>query len=200
VALTEELAATWLQQLLARIQAQNAQQQSALMAAPEPPRIPAWQPDDDELATPMAMAALAGMPAAAPPIVQQSPPGHFVAAASQQVGLPPGLVERIIQVESGGKPRAASEKGAMGLMQLMPGTAQRFGVTDPYDPQQNVAAGTQYLRFLVDRYNGNLALAVGAYHAGEGNMDQWLAGKRSGVGPKTKAYVRKVLGVELTRG
>ena len=200
MALTEELAATWLKQLLARIQAQNAQQQSALMAAPEPPQLPAWQPDDDEWAATMAMSAPAGMPAAAPPIVQQSPPGNFVAAASSQVGLPPGLVERIIQVESGGKPRAESEKGAMGLMQLMPGTASRFGVTDPYDPQQNVAAGTQYLRFLVDRYNGNLALAVGAYHAGESNMDQWLSGKKSGVGPKTKAYVRKVLGVELTRG
>jgi soluble lytic murein transglycosylase-like protein len=198
VALTEELAATWLKQLLARIQAQNARQQSALMAAPERPPAPAWQPDVDEWAA--TMAAPGGMPTAAPPTMQQSPPGNFVAAASQQVGLPPGLVERIIQVESGGKPRAASEKGAMGLMQLMPGTAQRFGVTDPYDPQQNVAAGTQYLRFLVDRYNGNLALAVGAYHAGEGNMDDWLAGKRSGVGPKTKAYVRKVLGVELTRG
>ena len=112
-------------------------------------------------------------------------------------GLPEWLVPRVIQAESGGNPRAVSPAGAMGLMQLMPATAQRFGVRDPFDPEQNRRAGTEYLAWLYRRYGGSLPLAVAAYHAGEGNVDRYLQGRPSGVGPRTRGYVQKVLGVSL---
>jgi soluble lytic murein transglycosylase-like protein len=85
----------------------------------------------------------------------------------------------------------------MGLMQLMPATARRFGVTDPFDPAQNQRAGTEYLAWLYRRYGGSLPLAVAAYHAGEGNVDRYLQGRPSGVGPRTRGYVQKVLGAPL---
>lgn len=164
-------------------------------AGPEPSRPPPWMNLAGGMQDEPAMSP-AQVP---PPAVFASPRPAYAAALADSAGLPPGLVERIIQVESGGNPKGTSPAGAKGLMQLMPETARRFGVTDPHDPQQNVRAGTQYLSWLVDRYKGNLAYAVAAYHAGEGNLDNWLAGKKSGVGPKTRAYVRKVLGVELIR-
>ena len=111
---------------------------------------------------------------------------------------PPGLLERMVKVESGGNPRAVSRSGAMGLLQLMPGTAKDLGVTDPFDPAQNIAAGRRYLEQMHRRY-GDWRLAAMAYHAGPGNVDKWLAGKRSGVGPRTLAYPEK-LGLGSARG
>lgn len=99
-----------------------------------------------------------------------------------------------IRTESGGNPKARSSAGAMGLLQLMPGTAQDLGVNDPYDPVANVAAGKQYLGGLLDHYGGDMRTALMAYHAGQSNVDNYLAGKKSGVGPLTKAYPDKILG------
>jgi soluble lytic murein transglycosylase-like protein len=109
------------------------------------------------------------------------------AAARHQVD--PALVKAVINTESGWNPSAVSRKGAMGLMQLIPGTAQRFGVGNPYDPAQNVEAGTSYLKTLLDRYDGDLSKSLAAYNAGEGAVD-----KSGGVPwyPETRRYVQKV--------
>lgn len=93
--------------------------------------------------------------------------------------------------ESAFDSHALSPKGAQGVMQLMPDTAARFGVTDREDPEQAIDGAGQYMRFLLDRYNGNLEFAVAAYNAGEGSVD-----KHHGVPPlkETQDYVKKVLG------
>ena len=109
------------------------------------------------------------------------------AAARHQVD--PALVKAVINTESGWNSGAVSRKGAMGLMQLIPGTAERFGVGDPYDPAQNIEGGTTYLRSLLDRYNGDLSKSLAAYNAGEGAVD-----RSGGVPwyPETRRYVQKV--------
>lgn len=105
---------------------------------------------------------------------------------AQRTGLDPNLIHAIINQESGGNPRALSEKGAQGLMQLMPDTATRFGVRDRKDPEQNIQGGTSYLKFLSDRYKGDFDRVVRAYHQGEGNED---AGRS---GPKTRNYLHAI--------
>jgi soluble lytic murein transglycosylase-like protein len=122
-------------------------------------------------------------PAAAPGLA-----GTLLASARQH-GLDPLLVKAVILAESAGRPRARSPKGAMGLMQLMPATARRFGVADPDDPAQNIAGGTRYLRWLLDRFGGNVTLALAGYNAGEGAVD-----RHGGIPPyrETQNYVRTV--------
>jgi hypothetical protein len=104
-------------------------------------------------------------------------------------GLSPRLVQAVVQTESGYNVRALSSKGAMGLMQLMPGTAAILGVADPYDPQQNIRGGTAYLRQQLDKF-GSVSLALAAYNAGPGAVE-----RHAGVPPyaETQGYVRKVM-------
>lgn len=113
---------------------------------------------------------------------------HIIDAA-RTYGVSPDLVKAVIRVESEFDRYARSSKGAQGLMQLMPFTAQRFGVADAFDPRQNVFGGTQYLRLLLDLFGGDLTKALAAYNAGEGAVLRY-----KGVPPfkETQAYVVKV--------
>jgi Transglycosylase SLT domain len=109
---------------------------------------------------------------------------------SSQHQLHPALIRAVIKAESNFDPRAVSRAGAIGLMQLMPQTAVRLDVRDMYDPDDNVGGGTKYLRQLLDRFHGNLPLALAAYNAGENAVDHYQA-----LPPfdETRQYVQKVL-------
>jgi len=109
---------------------------------------------------------------------------------SDAQNLDPKLVEAVIQVESGYNDRALSNKGAMGLMQLTPDTASLFNVRDPYDAEENVRAGTRYLRQLLDRFAGRVELALAGYNAGPGAVE-----KHRGIPPyaETRGYVQQVM-------
>jgi soluble lytic murein transglycosylase-like protein len=96
----------------------------------------------------------------------------LVREAADRYHVDPALVRAVIQTESNWNASALSRKGAVGLMQLIPTTAQRFGANDAFNPKQNVEAGVRYLRTLLERYNGNLDLALAAYNAGEGAVDR----------------------------
>lgn len=106
-------------------------------------------------------------------------------------GIDEALLRAVIHVESGFNPRARSPAGAAGLMQLMPATAQRFGVTDRFDVGQNVQGGARYLRVLLDLFDGDLHLALAAYNAGEAAVRRF--GNRVPPFPETRAYVPAVL-------
>lgn len=139
--------------------------------------------------------ALASRRGPLPPGVagRQMPPREelerLAAEAAERHRLDAALVQAVIEIESAWDPLAVSHKGAQGLMQLIPATADRFGVADPFDPTQNLEGGVRYLRWLLERYRGNLELALAAYNAGEGAVD------RAGGIPRiseTVDYVRKV--------
>ncbi len=130
-------------------------------------------------------------PAAAPAAPADADAGPYwdeIERAATANGVDPRLVRAVIEVESANQPRAVSAKGAMGLMQLMPGTARAYGVANPFDPHANIEAGTRHLRFLLDRYD--LSLALAAYNAGAGRVERY-----GGVPPfaETREYVARVM-------
>ena len=115
----------------------------------------------------------------------------MIKSNAEKNGLTPDVLRALIRQESAFYPCAVSSKGAMGLMQLMPGTAAELNVLNPFDPGENVRAGTQYLRQLLDRYDGDLVLALSAYNAGPSRVD--AAGGVPEI-KETKDYVNKILG------
>ncbi len=113
-----------------------------------------------------------------------------IAEHAQKNGLRRDLVRAVVQVESGFNPNARSPKGAKGLMQLMPATLKDFGVANPYNPVENIRAGTAYLRQLLDRYSNNEKLALAAYNAGPGAVDRY--GETVPPYRETQNYVAKI--------
>ena len=116
---------------------------------------------------------------------------HLVRAEAEKQKLDPALVKAVIAVESAYDPAAISPKGAVGLMQLIPGTAARYGVKTIADPTSNVNGGTRYLRDLLDLFNGNLPLALAGYNAGEGAVQRYK--NTIPPFPETEAYVKLVM-------
>jgi soluble lytic murein transglycosylase len=115
---------------------------------------------------------------------------ELIRSASGRYNVDPDLIRAVIKTESDFKTNARSNKGAMGLMQLMPDTARLHNVNDAYDPNENVEGGVRHLRMLLERYQGNLELSLAAYNAGASAVE-----KHGGIPPynETREYVRKVL-------
>jgi soluble lytic murein transglycosylase-like protein len=139
-------------------------------------------------------------PALGPPAMEVAPAGcdpiadtelaPMIDTAARGHELQPQLLRAVMERESGFHPCAVSPKGAQGLMQLMPGTAGQFGVGDAFDPKQNIEAGATFLKQLLDKYKGDIGMALGAYNAGPSTVDQ--AGGIPNI-PETRDYVDAIL-------
>jgi soluble lytic murein transglycosylase len=117
------------------------------------------------------------------------PAARIVRQYAARYRVPPELIAAFIDVESRWNPRAVSTKGAMGLMQLMPATAKRFGAFEPFDVEQNIAAGTRYVTVLMWEFHGDLRLVAAAYYAGDRNVAREQLDYRN---PEVVAYVQAV--------
>lgn len=117
---------------------------------------------------------------------------QLVEQTATRFQVDPNLVRAMVRVESGYDPKAVSNKGAMGLMQLVPATASRYGVVNPFDPKQNLEGGVSYLKHLLDRFGGDLKLSLAAYNSGEQTV-QRLGGVPAI--PETQNYVHKVTNI-----
>ena len=154
-------------------------------AAPAPAAAPQAGPSFASMVSD-AMNQPSSAPATVPPAQIES----LVGSSASAYGVDPALVKAIIANESDFNANATSRTGAQGLMQLEPGTAAGLGVSDAYDPAQNISGGTRYIKGLLDRFHGDLRLAVAAYNAGPGAVMKY-----NGVPPyaETQAYVNNVL-------
>src|SRR5206468_12128944 len=114
----------------------------------------------------------------------------YIQNASKKYGVPANLIKAVIKQESGGKSTAVSKAGAGGLMQLMPATARGLGVSNVYDPAQNIDGGTRYLAQAIKTNNGSIPLALAAYNAGQGRVNQ-AGGKIPNI-PETQNYVKSI--------
>ncbi len=142
---------------------------------------------------PASVAARAGAGAYRPadmPSSGNAPLDSIILSAGKEYGVDPRLIHEVIRQESNYDAAARSTSGARGLMQMMPATARRFDCQDVTDERENVAAGTRYLRWLLERFDGDVALALAAYNAGEGSVDKY-----DGVPPfgQTRSYVRHIV-------
>lgn len=133
----------------------------------------------------MVTTSVVGMTPISPSLAYDS----FIEEAATRYSLPEGLLRSVIQEESGFDTTAESRAGALGLMQLMPALATELGVEQPFDPRENIMAGAQYLRALLDRHRGNVPLALASYNAGPGAVARY--GKIPPF-PETRRYVKKV--------
>lgn len=123
--------------------------------------------------------------------VPEVPFGELIYQSAQRHGVHPELVAAVVRAESAFRPSVVSHAGAQGLMQLMPATAERFGLRggQVFEPERNIDAGTRYLAWLLERFDGDLALALAGYNAGEGTVDRY-----EGVPPyrETRGYIQKI--------
>ena len=153
-----------------------------VIAAPPPPPAPPAVASAAATAAPPAISRAVDRAAQFKPLIQR---------VAQETSMSPSLLHAVIAVESGYDAKAVSRKGAQGLMQLMPKTAQRFGVRNPLDPLENVRGGALYLKWLIDYFDGNLKLALAGYNAGENEVVR--AGYKIPANRETLNYVPKVL-------
>jgi len=134
---------------------------------------------------------IAGTPALGTLLRKSAQYSKVIETAARASRLEPALVQAVMVAESGGDPNALSKRGARGLMQLMPATARLYGVSNVFDPEQNVRAASQYLRDLTDRYQNDLELVLAAYNAGPAAVD--LSGRKIPPLRETLDYVPRVL-------
>jgi len=154
--------------------------------APPPVRVSQFQ----QPVTVMTPPSVRPQAIAPQPVLDRASLGKLVNGAGERHQIDPDFINSVIRAESGFNSRAVSKKGAQGLMQLMPGTASQLGVTNSFDPNANVEAGTKYLRELLEKYNFDVAKALAAYNAGPHRVEQYR-----GVPPyyETRAYIARII-------